>query len=346
MSRVAPLLILLWDSYYGRDFVHRDYDFRDCDSKCVVSFNRSDEVNASAVLFHTVWDNRVDELPDVRTHLGQYWVWIASEAPGTPEPNRSYSGAHAPVEKLNNLFNMSMTYQQNSDIILSYGSAVPKVSPSSYFFWNVQIKSLFQRKRRLAAWTSSHCETDSRREDYVHELKKTLSVDVFGKCGGVVGVVLGAGHQNHADMIKRNYAFYLAFENRLCKDYITEKFWIDALLNYAIPVVRGGLTKNDYISVAPPHSFINVEDFSSPKELADYMAHVASNYTLFSFYHEWRMTHELTVKDIQWSASKLSEEHATCELCKYLYVLKGKQRRLNLTHFWNEGTSCRAGFSL
>ncbi len=31
------------------------------------------------------------------------------------------------------------------------------------------------------------------------------------------------------DLLKRNYKFYLAFENSNCLDYITEKFWLNAL---------------------------------------------------------------------------------------------------------------------
>jgi hypothetical protein len=31
------------------------------------------------------------------------------------------------------------------------------------------------------------------------------------------------------DLLNRNYKFYLAFENSNCLDYITEKFWLNAL---------------------------------------------------------------------------------------------------------------------
>jgi hypothetical protein len=41
------------------------------------------------------------------------------------------------------------------------------------------------------------------------------------------------------------YYFYLAFENSLCKDYITEKFF-DAMSRDVVPVVRGG---GDYAKV-------------------------------------------------------------------------------------------------
>jgi alpha-1,3-fucosyltransferase len=52
----------------------------------------------------------------------------------------------------------------------------------------------------------------------------------------------------------KNYKFYLSFENSVCRDYISEKFW-KALNNNIVPVVLGGA---DYSRVAPPKSYINV----------------------------------------------------------------------------------------
>ena len=53
--------------------------------------------------------------------------------------------------------------------------------------------------------------------------------------------------------------FYLAFENSLCGDYITEKFW--KVLSYnVVPVVLNGVNMT---RVAPPHSYIDIKDFAS-----------------------------------------------------------------------------------
>ena len=99
------------------------------------------------------------------------------------------------------------------------------------------------------------------------ELRKHADVDVYGKCGGLLGVVGAAGHERHMALLRKYKAraaalpprpshspfpssrprrpcagaveqFYLAFENALCKDYVTEKFWVDALLTGAIPARR------------------------------------------------------------------------------------------------------------
>ena len=41
-------------------------------------------------------------------------------------------------------------------------------------------------------------------------------------------------------------------------------------------------------NIAPPHSYINVQDFDSTKDLADYLIKVDKNDTLFASYFWWR----------------------------------------------------------
>lgn len=60
-------------------------------------------------------------------------------------------------------------------------------------------------------------------------------------------------------MLDRDYKFYLSFENSICVDYVTEKFW-NALLFNTVPIVYGGA---DYLEIAPKKSFINILDFKS-----------------------------------------------------------------------------------
>ena len=76
----------------------------------------------------------------------------------------------------------------------------------------------------------------------------------------------------------KNYKFYLAFENSLCQDYITEKLFL-AMHAGVLPIAYGGLTKEDYLKVVPPNTFIHAEDFQSVQELADYLKFLAANST-------------------------------------------------------------------
>ena len=48
-----------------------------------------------------------------------------------------------------------------------------------------------------------------------------------------------------------------------------------------IPVVYGAAA---YSQIAPPHSFIDVLDFESPKKIADYLQYLDQNDTAFNEY--------------------------------------------------------------
>ena len=65
---------------------------------------------------------------------------------------------------------------------------------------------------------------------------------------------------------------------------MSEKFF-NILPYNVIPVVFNGANMS---AIAPPHSYINVEDFTSVDQLAEYLLKVARNDTLFASYFWWR----------------------------------------------------------
>ena len=109
------------------------------------------------------------------------------------------------------------------------------------------------------AWIVSHCHTTSDREGYVQELQKYISVDIFGNCGSHK-----CAHWNCLESLSKNYMFYLSFENSLCKDYVTEKFF-QALSKDILPIVYGDM---NYEDIAPPKSYINALHYENPKDLS------------------------------------------------------------------------------
>ena len=48
----------------------------------------------------------------------------------------------------------------------------------------------------------------------------------------------------------------------------------------------------DYTKHAPPHSYINVLDYESPKELADYLIHLANNREEYEAYFWWKVVNK------------------------------------------------------
>ena len=61
------------------------------------------------------------------------------------------------------------------------------------------------------------------------------------------------------------------------------------LRNDIVPVVMGA-AREDYRKVAPPHSFIHVDDFASPRELAAYLRKLDADDALYNDYFRWKGT--------------------------------------------------------
>lgn len=77
-----------------------------------------------------------------------------------------------------------------------------------------------------------------------------FDLDIYGKCNDKP-----CDTKCFKNLIN-NYRFYIAFENNVCDDYVTEKFYrID---NKIVPIV---LRKNDYLNITGENSFIAVDEF-------------------------------------------------------------------------------------
>ena len=210
-------------------------------------------------------------------------------------------------------FNWTMTYRLDSDIVNrdSYGFIVPRrrTLPSMYPIPHRGDTTFLERKdgppssqtsskKKLAAWFVSNCVTSIQREDYVKELSRYVPVDIYGKCGNLSCT----DHLQCLEMIRTDYKFYIAFENSFCPDYVTEKL-TRALRYDAVPIVMGGV---DYNRFAPPHSFIDVNDFGSPKQLANYLLLLNDANSLYERYFDWKRDFDV----------HLSTKQGWCHLCK------------------------------
>src|SRR6185369_6834895 len=145
-------------------------------------------------------------------------------------------------------------------------------------FYDSHVKFENKRNDVLFVWMAGNCddEVPNRRDIYVRELMKNVTVHSYGKClhnkdtpdeiltkyGLEKGQAPGY-YQDHMYEIKRDifspYKFVLAFENSNCEGYVTEKVY-DALLVDAIPIYMGAPDIDNYV---PPGSVIKVTDYES-----------------------------------------------------------------------------------
>jgi len=77
------------------------------------------------------------------------------------------------------------------------------------------------------AWFVSNCGAKNNRLEFAHQLQKHIDVDIYGGCGTKNCPRHSGDHC--LEVLAKEYKFYLAFENSNCRDYITEKFYVNGL---------------------------------------------------------------------------------------------------------------------
>ncbi len=91
--------------------------------------------------------------------------------------------------------------------------------------------------------------------------------------------------------LTETYRFYLAFENSVCKGYITEKLWDQGLRSLVAPVVL----KDSYVRpYMPNNSYLAVDQFSTVQEFAEKIKFLMENddeYTKFVL--DWRREYKV-----------------------------------------------------
>ena len=113
-----------------------------------------------------------------------------------------------------------------------------------------ETKNFSAEKVGFAAAIISNCDA-SHRLNYIKELQNYIKVDIFGNCGRKCPAMSKVNPKIVDDckqIISTDYKFYFSFENSICKDYITEKFF--SILRYnVIPVVYGGGLYEHYVRI-------------------------------------------------------------------------------------------------
>ena len=138
----------------------------------------------------------------------QLWIYFVMESPRSSPDTSLFNG----------MFDLNFSYRVDSDFWAPYGTY--EETPLA----NLPQHDFSFGKDKLVSWTVSNCKPPIRKL-FVRELQKYITVDVFGWCSGQFGESRSCQRGETCTSIIKQYKFFLAFENALCEDYITEKYW-------------------------------------------------------------------------------------------------------------------------
>jgi len=301
--------ILLWNGDWSDAYTfgtgHQAFVDAQCPvSNCEIVRNGSDSedsellrtFDALLVNVHQLWMT-----PDWLTALPAYpkqrkarIVYFSRES-----ASYTYTGAE---ELPGSYFNWSMTYQHDADVPFPYGrvaALATNYSTTQLAEMKDQWLAEVQLKSQTIVWIVNKCQTMSRREAYVDQLRQYIDVDICGRCGDSV-----CDYNKMAD----RYKFYLAFEDSLCDDYVTEGFY-EALDSHVVPVVLGGA---NYSQMAPNHSFVDAT-YRTPEELADVLRQLDGDDEAYVEYFAWKADYRVE------TGVAAMARRAFCDLCAKLH---------------------------
>ena len=265
-------------------------------NKCIMRFKRP-LVNTSDAVILTSWKGL-----DIGKGPRQVWImiqWESTQMHATP------AQTNAPVYAKNKI-NCTMSYSKNADIYLPYGRLrqLPKERRPHWNYFQIA-KSI----SKDAVWVVSHCNRYSRRETYVEILKQYISVDILGGCGEKWDCGRRLINNECFDMLNTTYRYYLAFENSIRQEYITEKFF-ENYKYYILQVVRGDKPSNRPINISQ-EAYIRANDFKNAYELGNFLKELSSNPNRYASMLRKKDEYEVV------PYIKLFQD-ASCEICKRL----------------------------
>ncbi|CAF4752073.1 unnamed protein product [Pieris macdunnoughi] len=274
-----------------------------------------------------------------------------SQLPRRRSPHQLYvylsleSAANYPVctERWNGYFNLTWTYRLDSDLVWRYyefqNASGFDIAPSASVCWqenkanyrDEDLAEIVRKKRKAAAWFVSNCDTTSMREELGGQIRQNLrnydlDIDIYGDCGSLLCPV--SAMDICLMKLEREYYFYMAFENALSDDYVTEKV-VHALNHRTVPIVFGGA---NYSRFLPPGSYLDAREMGARRtaqRIAELIRRPNEYIQLFNWRHYYRV--RAIAPGIQ-----------ACHLCAAINKHPiPRNTTIQFRRWWTPLTSCR-----
>ena len=325
----AQKTILIYTSYFG----HRSWTFaipswdgkatdwkgrKYCPNLCNLTYDHKKLNSSDVIVFNARDMPRPEFLGKLMKNKRpfQRWVFFNRESPLNTFTN---------LFPLSGMFNWTVSYRLDSDIFQPDHYIHPLGNESI-----PQDRNYAEGKDLFVSWAVSNClNRQSIRNRIVRQLLKYIPIDIYGNCQKSFGQ---SGHecQQNTDSCRKTmkrYKFYLAFENGQCYNYVTEKYWENALMNDIVPVVIGGSLLEKKLVV--PKTYIDILDFPNAETLANYLKYLDTNDTAYNEYFWYKKYY------------KIFKPQFICRLCRKLYDENEKPKIYkNLFSLFNRQTNC------
>ena len=295
LSGIEPIKIVQWTGGRGEGPVKK------CDVPCYHTSDKSDSTlsTASAVVFH---------IPSFGGNPRTTLNGKASQA--LTAALSMESGEYYRRQKDLSDFDLTITCSFDSDL------------PVTYYGWDYNLLLdvsdwPWERREPAIVFVAKNCHSKNRRETLVKMLQKYVRVDSVSSCMN--------NHQwpsdiprSNKDALQKRYLMYLAAENSIEKDYVTEKVY-GGLINGAVPLYLGSPTIEEFV---PTHSVIPVPgDFTEEdvRRIADIAKTIIANKTV---YEEWIEFKKHPYEERFKRKFSVANTHIWCRLCRKIYAIK------------------------
>ena len=123
----------------------------------------------------------------------------------------------------------------------------------------------------------------------MEELSKYMLVHSYGSCmNNKKEPHLSDVKAENKQRVLQRYKFYLSFENKIIKDYVSEKVF-DGLLGGTLPVYRGAESIDKFMPSETTPAVVKMSDFGDDmKALSQHLLKLANDETEYNKYFQWK----------------------------------------------------------
>ena len=321
-SSVPVNICVVTDHYFGK-YQYNSKQESSCgmNSPCTIidTPKRTCKKSADALWFHIPHTSKSEILRYKDTAKGkrQFFVGMSMESAGYYDDMKDPSYMA--------LFNITMTYRLDSDIVTHYFS-----DRESFY----SMPNASEHRLDEVAYINSNCFTPNHRNTFVRELMKLYPVKSYGKClHNMSGTKqqsdefaepenLSEAPQVDKMATLRQHKFCIAIENTNERDYVSEKLW-QTFEAGCLPIIAGPINVVEDFLPHPKAAIVIDIETTIVEDLTELLRRLASDPTEYAKYMEWRTMPKDKLSKGYLRLLALQKRPSTqCQLCRKVAELR------------------------